>query len=92
MEAHDEIDVLNIGMTFEFERELVEIPNAHLGLVRPGGDDVVAVARALDAVAGLGELKVLQELYGTLDVLANRAFALGLGGAFPHEPVGQGGG
>ena len=57
--THDEIDVLNIGMALEFERELVEIPNAHLGLVCPSSDDMMAVARALDAVAGLGELKVL---------------------------------
>jgi hypothetical protein len=88
--THDEIDVLDIGVALEFERELVEIPNAHLGLVRPGGDDMVAVARAPDAVARLGELKVLQELYGALDVLANRAFALGLGGTFSYEPVRQG--
>ena len=66
---------------------MVEISNAHFGLVYPSSGDMVAVARALDAVARLGELKVLQELYGALDMLANCVFALGLGGVFSYEPV-----
>ena len=70
-----------------FERELVEISNAHFGLVCPSSDGMVAVARALDAVARLGELKVLQEPYGALDMLVNCVFALGLGGAFSYEPI-----
>jgi len=88
--THDEIDVFDIGVPLEFEGELVEIPHAHLGLVGPGSDDMVAVARALDPDARLGELKVLYELYGALDVFADRALALGLGRALPYEPVWQG--
>jgi hypothetical protein len=74
-------------VTLEFERELIEVPNAHLGLVRPGSDDMMSVWRALDAVARLGELEVLDEFYGALDVFANDAFALGLGRAFSDQPI-----
>ena len=87
---HDEIDVLDIGVSLEFERELVKVPYTHLGLVCASGDGMVAVARALDADAGLGELKVLYELYGTLDLFANGALSLGLGCAFAHEPIWEG--
>ena len=87
---HDEIDVLDIGVSLEFERELVKVPYTHLGLVCASGDGMVAVARALDADARLGELKVLYELYGTLDVFANGALSLGLGCAFAHEPIWEG--
>lgn len=89
---HDEIDVLDVGVSLEFERELVKVPYTHLGLVCPGGDGMVAIARALDADACLGELKVLYELYGTLDVFANGALSLGLGCTFAHEPIWEGGG
>lgn len=85
--THDEIDVLDIGVSLEFERELVKVPYAHLGLVCPGSDGMVAVAGALDAVACLGELKVLYELYGALDVFANGALSFGLGCAFADEPI-----
>jgi hypothetical protein len=88
--THDEVGVLDIGVALEFERELVEVPNAHLGLVRASGDGVVAVSGALDAVARLWKVEVLHEFYGTLDVLASRTFAFGLGGAFPYEPFVQG--
>jgi hypothetical protein len=74
-------------MSLEFERELVKVPYTHLGLVCPGSDEMVAIACALDADACLGKLKVLYELYGTLDVFANRAFSFGLGCAFAHEPI-----
>jgi len=85
--THDKIDVLDIGMPLEFERELVKVPYTHLRLVRPRSNDMMAVACALDAIARLGKLKVLYELYGSLNVIANGALALGLGRAFPYEPV-----
>ena len=74
-------------MSLEFERELVEVPYAHLGLVCSGGDGMMAITGALDADACLGKLKVLYELYGALDVFANGALSLGLGCAFAHEPI-----
>ena len=88
--THDEIDILDIGVSLKFERKLVKVPYTHLGLVCASGDGMVAVARALDADARFGELKVLYELYGTLDVFANGALSLGLGCAFAHEPIWEG--
>lgn len=82
--THGEIDVLDIGVPLEFERELVEVPYAHLGLVCPGSDDMIPVVRTFDAVARLWEFEVLNELYGALDVFANRALALGLCCAFAY--------
>jgi hypothetical protein len=74
-------------VSLEFERELVKVPYAHLGLVCPGSDDMVAITRALDTDACLGKLKVLYELYGALDMFANGALSLVLGCAFAHEPI-----
>ncbi len=85
--THDEVDVLDIGVSLEFERNLVEVPYAHLGLVCPGSDGMVAVACGLDADACLGKFKVLYEFYGALDMFASAALPLGLGCAFAHEPI-----
>lgn len=85
--THEEIDVLDICVSLKFERELVKIPYTHLGLVCPGRDEMVPIARALDTDACLGKLKVLYELYGTLDMFANGALSFGLGCAFAYEPI-----
>jgi hypothetical protein len=85
--THDEVDVLDVGVSLELQRELVEVPYAHLGLVCPGGDGMMAVACCLDTDACFRKFKVLYEFYGTLDVFADGAFSLGLGSAFTHEPI-----
>ena len=79
-------------MPLEFEGELIEVPYAHLGLVCPRSDDMMAVARTLDTVACFWELEVLYELYGALDVFTNRALSLGFGRTFPYKKIWQGGG
>jgi hypothetical protein len=76
--------------SLEFEGDLIEVPYAHLGLVCPRNDDMMAVARTLDAVACFWELEVLYEPYGALYVLTNRALSLGFGRAFLYKKVWQG--
>ena len=71
--------------SLEFEGELIEVPYAHLGLVCPHNDDMMAVARTLDTVACFWELEVLYEPYGALYVFTNRAFSLGFGRAFLYK-------
>ena len=85
--THDKVDVFDVGVPLELERELVEVPHAHLRLVCPRSDDVVAIASRLYAVARLRKLEMLYELDGALHALANRAFSLRLRRTFPYEPV-----
>lgn len=86
--THDKIDVFDVGVPLELERELVEVPYAHLRLVCPRGDDVVAIASRFYAVARLWKLEMLYELDGALHAFANRTLSLRLRRTFPYEPVG----
>ena len=80
--TYDEVDVLCIRVPLEFERELFEIPNAHLWFVCPCGNSMVSIARRFYSAARLGELEVLDELDGTFGTAKLKERAIDwLGGA-----------
>jgi hypothetical protein len=89
--THSKIYVLDVSVPLKFECELIEVPYAHLGFVCARSNDMMTVAGALYADAGLWKLEMLDELYGALDVFANCALSLGVGCTLPYEPIWQGG-
>jgi hypothetical protein len=70
--THQEVNVLLICMPLELHRELIEVINPDLRLVRPRRHGMVSIGRRPYLEGGLGKLKVLDEL----DV-AKRSLGLG---------------
>lgn len=66
--THKEIYVLGVRMSLELETQLVQIPNPHLGLIRPSSNDMMPVPSSSDFVASFGKLEVLYELEGSFDM------------------------
>lgn len=69
-------------MSLELETQLVQIPNAHLGFIRPSSNDMVPVPSSSDFVASFGEFKMLDEFEGAFDMFSLFPFPL-LRRAFP---------
>lgn len=59
--TYNEVDVLRIAMPLEFEGEFVQIPDSHLGFVRPRCDCMMSVPGGFDFVARLWKLESLDE-------------------------------
>ena len=85
--VYNEVHVLRVRMPLELERELVQIPDPHLGLVYPGGYGMMSVTSGPYAITGLGKLEVLNKVNGALDVLSDGPLALPLGSSFARQPV-----
>lgn len=66
--THKEVDVFSVRMSLKLETQLVQIPNAHLGLIRPSGNDMMSVSSRSDFVASFGKFKVLYEFEGSFDM------------------------
>lgn len=62
LNTHQKVNVLCIGVAFEFETKLLAVPNSNLRLVRSGSYDRLAISCCCKAVAGLWKLEILYEL------------------------------
>ena len=88
--THNKVDVLSVCMSLEFERELVEIPDANLGLIRLSRNCMVPVSCSLDFVASFRKIKVLYQLNGALHLFPDDPLALAFGGSLLGKPIREG--
>ena len=58
----DEVDVLTIGVTVKFKRQVGQVVHVDLGLIGPRRHRVLPVGSHFNLVGGLFELKVLDKL------------------------------
>jgi len=86
--THKEVDVFSVRMSLELETQLVQIPNTHLGFIRPSSDSMMSIPRSPDFVASLGKFEVLYQFEGSFDMFPLFSFPL-LRRAFPNQPVGK---
>lgn len=75
-------------MPLELEGELVQIPDSHLGFVRPRCNCMVSVPSGFDFVACLWKLESLDEFYLTFDMFSESPFSLYFRRPGFREPVG----
>jgi len=81
--THKEVDVFSVRVSLELETQLVQIPNPHLGFIRPSSNDMVSVPSRFDFVASFGKFEVLYEFEGPFDMFPLFPFPL-LRCAFPN--------
>lgn len=91
---HNEIHILRIRHSLEFDRQLIQIPHLHHRLIRPRPDRVFTIIRDLYLYRRLRESEILDEFKLAEGVLSTLSF--GGGGffvaSFGGKPGGKGGG
>ena len=80
--THNKVNILCIRMSLELERKLVKVPYPDLRLVRPSRDRMVPVPSSFHFVTCFGEIKVLYELYRSLDLFPSCPLPFAFCGSF----------